>query len=239
LARLDLLGVDTFVPKPEQVSSATIVTGYHDAFLSTTMEDTVILDTPEELAMLETLHKTFLEEKDTVDEEGSYTELFIDYQLRSGRKLYRVYPIALKGDSKEQSKQLLSRLDTFQDTGFLRNVLNIEYQRHSDLVDSKTEPEVLIQAMPLNPGYVNSGFNIRHKSETLLDQDPMALGLWEALWKDCQTGAMAQYWDFQTSSIGYLSITYLDENGNKQSENYTIYADCTNLREYLLSLKTN
>ena len=150
-----------------------------------------------------------------------------------------MYPIASKGDSKQQSKQLLSRLDTFQDTGFLRNVLNIEYQRHSDWVDSKTEPEVLIQAMPLNPGYVNSGFNIRHKSETLLDQDPMALGLWEALWKDCQTGAMAQHWDFHASSIGYLSITYLDENGNKKSESFNIFADCTNLREYLLSLKTN
>ena len=86
LARLDPLGVDTFVPKPEQVRSATIVTGYHDLFLSTTMEDAVILDTPEELAALETLHKTFLEEKGTVDEEGSYTDLFITYQLRSGRK---------------------------------------------------------------------------------------------------------------------------------------------------------
>ena len=241
LARLDPLGVDTFVPKPEQVKSATVETGYHDFLFSTTMEDAVTLDTPEELAMLETLHKTFLEEKGTVDEEGSYTDLFITYQLRSGRKLYRVYPIAPRRDSKQQSKQLLSRIDTFQDTDFLRNVLIIEYKNYSDVVYYDTPPEVLILAEPLNPdsSKFKLSHTIRHKSETLLDQDPIALGLWEALWKDCKTGAMAQDWDYHTSSMGYLSITYLDENGNKQSEGYTIYVDCANLREYLLSLKTD
>ena len=246
---VDPLGIEEYVPAADQVSAAILgVDDTYDRVYYMYDAEDVRLDTPEELQKLEALHKALIGEKSKATASrtlasnlinASTPKLHITYRLKNGSTVRRAYPRPTKDTVQTQVKQLLSRIDIFETTENLRNVSSIEYVNYSDIIDSKTLPDLLILANPLTPdtSEFRTSYTIRHNAETTLDQDPLALGLWEAAWKDCEAGGMTQGGNYHTDIVGKLLITFRSTDGTTDTMRLIIYDHCYNFRDYLLALK--
>lgn len=229
---LDPFGVVTYVPKPQQVRSATISQGYSDLFGFMPLDE-VTLETQEELEMLEQLHHAFLSEAESEESTVITDHLTISYKLKDGRQVNRCYDIPLESKTTVQIRQLLSRMDMFEDTDFLKNVVSLYY----DDLYVGTLPEVQIANPSLYRDYhLRDNLDVQHIVTGTLDQDAVASGLWDAIWQDCLAGNTAQNWDFRAEHLGELEIDYIDENGQLKSEYIRIFKECTHTIEYLRSL---
>lgn len=235
----DPFGVVEFVPAPQKVQSATISQGYADLFFDFTPLESVVLETPEELELLEQLHKTFLSEEDVEDSYVTTGELTISYKLKDGRQVNRQYDIPRYSKAPEQLRVLLSRLDMFEDTQFLKNVVSVYYSDDTDVVGL---PGALPRVQIANPSrygkdfHFGSALDVQHTVTGSMDQDAMALGLWDAIWQDCLAGNTAQDWDYHSQREGELEIEYLNEDGEIETEYFSVYEECTHTIEYLKSL---
>lgn len=237
---LDPFGVVTYVPKPQQVQSATISQGYSGGvFWEDYTLQAVTLETQEELEMLEQLHNTFISEAESEGSQVTTGELTISYKLKDGRRVDRRYDIPRYSEAPEQIRLLLSRMDMFEDTDFLKNVVSLYYSDATDVIGLPGElPRVQI-ANPSRYGkdfHFSSLLTVQHTVTGSMDQDAMASGLWAAIWQDCLAGNTAQDWDYHSQLEGELEIEYLNEDGEIETEYFSVYKECTHTIEYLRSL---
>ena len=129
-------------------------------------------------------------------------------------------------------------MDMFEDTDFLKNVVSLYYSEDSDLILPDSPPRVQIA----DPSRYGKDFHFRfvqgvqHTVTGSMDQDAMALGLWEAIWQDCLEGNTAQNFDYNYRWSGQLEIEYINEDGQIESEYLNVYKECTHTIEYLRSL---
>ena len=215
ITKLDPFGVVNYVPSASQVEKVTISTGFYYGYSigdDLYFEDQVVLETPEELAALENLHQDLLDEKQT----DSYTkEVMFVYQLKNGSTVRRQYSYSSKSIS-SQVRPLVSRLDLFEDPAILERVISVSYESE----DRRAE------------------FKLTQTDSQTLDKNPIAVGLWEAAWKDCELGNMAQDWNLQTNREGWMTVVYLDENGKKVEKDIQIFTAATNTIRYMQSAKS-
>jgi len=232
----DPFGVVAFVPAPAQVEQARIGQGYNVTSIGNDIYtlEWVTLDTPEELALLEQLHKSLLP-KETKSHTVTTGKLTISYRLKNGLRVERRYDIPRYSQAPELLRLLLSRYDMFEDPAFLKNVVSLYCE---DEFDNTKLPRVQILNTALTTERYQTKLDVKHEVNGSLEQDSIALGLWEAIWQDCLAGNTAHDWDYLSRQIGTLEIQYLNENGEKARGNFTIYSGCTNTIAYLKSLTT-
>ena len=215
ITKLDPFGVVNYVPSASQVEKVTISTSFYYGYSigdDLYFEDQVVLETPEELAALENLHQDLLDEKQT----DSYTkEVMFVYQLKNGSTVHRQYSYSSKSIS-SQVRPLVSRLDLFEDPAILERVISVSYESEDRLTE----------------------FKLTQTDGQTLDKNPIAVGLWEAAWKDCELGNMAQDWNLQTNREGWMTVVYLDENGKKVEKDIQIFTAATNTIRYMQSAKS-
>ena len=230
ITKLDLFGSVSYVPDPDQVKYATIsenVYSYTSLTSSMDFEESVRLDTPEELQALEKVHHTLLEET-----EESIKQTMITYRLKDGRTIHRVYSYDSASESSKQLRPLLSRLDLFEDPQILNRVVSITYE--NDLGDLLSDVQIL--SRPLTNEAFDPAVTFKHASQDLLTLDPVATGLWDAVWKDCLEGNMAQNWEYHSQSRGWLYVVYLNEDGEKKVAQFSIFKEATHTIAYLKAL---
>lgn len=240
LAQADPFGIVRYVPEPEDVSQVTMEIGYDvsstDDGLSAFQksEDRVVLDTPDELALLQTLHTDLIQEADNSSGFRSM-ELLLTYELKNGRVVTRLYPYPSKDALTRQLNRLMSQLDLFQTTDILQEVISISYE-HDNMMEDV--PNFQILAQPLKPGSFDPMMDIKILAPTRLNQDPTALALWEAMRKDCLEGNTAQAQDDYSASIGLLQITRLNKQGETETVSFRIYRECSHFLTFLSTLKS-
>ena len=182
---------------------------------------------PEELQALEKVHHTLLEET-----EESIKQTMITYRLKDGRTIHRVYSYDSASESSKQLRPLLSRLDLFEDPQILNRVVSITYE--NDLGDLLSDVQIL--SRPLTNEAFDPAVTFKHASQDLLTLDPVATGLWDAVWKDCLEGNMAQNWEYHSQSRGWLYVVYLNEDGEKKVAQFSIFKEATHTIAYLKAL---
>ena len=230
ILRADPLGVVNYVPAAAEVESATLQ--FDSEKVPLTWENGVKLDTEEELQQLQQLHQGLLDHRS--DKESSIYTLFISYQLKDGRSITRGYPYPTRGQLQRQANTLLSRLDLFESTDILRNVVSIHYDHGND---TQAYPDAEIRAEGLISGAFDPRSDVKILSTTTLDENPEAIAMWEALRKDSLNGGMSQFPGYQTSVSGTLWITFRNEDGSTESAMIIVFTGCDNFRHLLLTLK--
>ena len=238
ITKLDPFGVVNYVPSASQVEQVSISTGYYYAYSMPSnydLETQVVLDTPEELAQAEELHRLLLQEN-----ADSVREFQLIYKLKDGRTVKRQYSYTGNSKISKLMRPLLSRLDLFEDTEILKNAVSVYYDYDSDLILPDSTPSVHI----VNPTHYGNDFHfsaatsVQHTVTGSMDQDAMALGLWAAIWQDCLEGHMAQDWEYHSQRDGELEIEYLNEDGKIETKYFSVFTDCAHTIDYLKSLKT-
>lgn len=102
LTKLDAFGIVRYVPEAEDVESVRFscssTNGYADG----------VLNTPEDLALVEQIHQTFVEHRYDDENRARYTRLEIIYTLKNGRTVQRSY--TLYSEAVERSVDQLLKL---------------------------------------------------------------------------------------------------------------------------------
>lgn len=102
LTKLDVFGVVRYVPEAEDVESVQFycsgTNGYADG----------VLNTPEDLALIEQIHQTAVEHRADDENRAHYTRLEIIYTLKNGRTVQRSY--TLYSEAVERSVDQLQKL---------------------------------------------------------------------------------------------------------------------------------
>lgn len=102
LAKLDAFGIVRYVPEAEDVEtvrfSCSSANGYADGELRT----------PEDLALIEQIHRTFVEHRDDDENRAHYVNLYLTYNLKNGRTVVRDY--LLYSEAVESSVDQLLKL---------------------------------------------------------------------------------------------------------------------------------
>ena len=234
LTKLDIFGVTTFVPQPGQVEYASLSDNiYYVTSISSgeNFEEAVRLETQEELTALAEIHQLLLEKN-----QNAAKDIQITYKLKDGRTLIRRYSYSSNSEASKKLKPLQSRLDLFEDPEILENVVEITY--NNSLGNSVPNVQILSKHLTNKNFDENFGTNVTvmHRTETTLDKDPVAKGIWEAAWQDCLEGNMSQSWEHHSQRQGYLHVKYIDEDGEWQLVSINIFTEAKNIQNYFKSL---
>jgi len=230
ITELDIFGVTTFVPDPDQVAYANLSDGVYYVTSNSYIEDfeeAVRLETQEELAALTEVHQLLIEKN-----QNAAKNIQITYVLKDGRSLIRRYSYSSNSEASKKLKPLQSRLDLFEDPEILKNVVSVTYE--NDLGDSIPDTQILCK--PLTDEDFAFKTTVKYRAETTLDRDPVAKGLWEAAWQDCLEGNMSQNWEHHGQRRGWMEVVYLDEDGQECEVFINIFTEAKNIQNYFKSL---
>ena len=216
---LDPLGIQTWLPQPEDLAGATVSIRYQDAY---TIED------PEEIADMIRLHEIALQQN--VEVHPDYDPYFyhnnttnaarisLTYHLRSGFTAEREYFVLAEGEGADLIRKYFSRLDVvFED----RDIQDASDLRH---ILSKADT-IQLRGVQIAEEYLTEAFL----------QD-----LADAIAVDCEAGNLVQLGALHPGVIletanpddpirmMELDIYHVPENNKRIAWYLTIYADCEN-----------
>lgn len=216
IVSLDVLGIESWVPSPEQVASVRIGSGYnYYNNYRFENEDTRMTD-PEGIEWAIRLHQLALD-AGIEEEEGfnaytaSYAEegdrvttpISMEYVMKNGRIRRRYYFIYTDGEMGEYARKIFSRPAYVFGTS--ANILNTKF------------PATYLMV---------SGYNIpaQYRTETEI------MALMQAVKKDCEEGNMTQDWMFHKSKIlnhSQYPLTFLDISMGVGTQDvwFSAYAD--------------
>lgn len=216
---LDPLGIQTWLPQPEDLAGATVSIRYQDAYTS---ED------PEEIADMIRLHEIALEQN--VEVHPDYDPYFynnnttnaarisLSYHLNNGFTAQREYYIPAEGEGGDLIRKYFSRLDVIFDDP---DIQDVEDLRHT-----------LSKARMVNL----HGIKI---DETFLTEDFLR-DLADAIAADCEAGNLVQLGVFHPGIIletadsdspirmMNLDMHHTPANNTRIAWYLNIYADCEN-----------
>jgi len=245
LTHLDVFGIVTWQPKPENIQSVRFGTWYNDNAAFTDEEDIRRILAIQEEALVEKLDQAgpYVIGKDgswvyNIDSNAALIEkdqmqiqdcryvfrAHIEFKLKSGKTVNRIYHLWADGPSGDTARELLSRWEVVN----RRNNYGEDIDRLQMTLDELQE--FYVDGMP--------GGYIRNPDRALVD------GLLEAIQADCAENHMAQNYYLHN---GYFESKAEDERGNKQKTstiyislsgerygwNIEIYPDCTHTIRYL------
>lgn len=229
LTWLDPMGITRQIPQPQQVRQVQLNT---NQYILATRYKRTFTQTADIEGILQ-LHEALLE-----DRSGGDVYLWIDYTLQGGTKLTRQY--TLKPDSKagQLLKPYYSDVESVLGTNLIGKLLMdttlLECYPYSDgarnlMISSVDGPE----ASELEQDNKFGNTALIYKEPDTLDKSQLAMGLLEAIKKDCQAGNMVQLWQYHEKEELYASVI-LNRSGRPVS--LDIYDSCIHTIKYLSEL---
>lgn len=242
LTWLDPIGVTRYVPKTENVAQVQI-NPYESAYYRM-QERSVTLTQEQDIKLISQIHQELVE--DRTEKTGLSVPLYLRYKLKDGRTVERQYYLPEDSTYTEQLRPYYSSpefvLGTTSTGEFLKNLCVLEV--YPNLA------ECPMVSIGISENWIDPEANMKYYSsefETVtytLDgrsfaADPLVMGLFEAIEKDCREGNMVQLWEYHRDSanFGNISLTYQVGNRYTDSLGITVYDDCTHTVKYLKSLQ--
>lgn len=231
LTWLDPMGITRQIPQTQQVRQVELNT---NQYILATRYKRTFTQTADIEGVLQ-LHEALLE-----DRSGGDVYLWIDYTLQGGTKLTRQY--TLKPDSKagQLLKPYYSDVESVLGTNLIGKLLMdttlLECYRYSDnvgnlMISAAHGPE--ISELEQDNKFGNAA--LIYKEPGTLDESQLAMGLLEAIKKDCQAGNMVQLWQYHENEDLYASVI-LNRSGSGKTVSLDIYDSCTHTIKYLSEL---
>ena len=225
VVRLDPVGVTRYIPKAEQVASVQ-VSPYGSNKYYGWQHDRSLTD-PEDIATIIDIHEDLVQ----VGCDTGYMNLYIDYTLKNGATVSRLYRI----DPESQAGQILK--------GYYSSVYWIfgaeavdPLLKDATLLEVYSYYEKAPQLLVIKDSYEGhyGEEKIVIQATTSFDQILIVQGLINAIVKDCEAGNMAQVWDYHTSgeTVSNVIIQFGETSGNRPLD-FAIYEDAKNTIEYL------
>ena len=244
LTAVDPIGITRHVPKTEDVSAVWISPYPNWNFRSG--DYILTLSEPEEVAEITQMHKEIVYNRPA----GESMTVNMKYFLKSGAELNRQYQISADSTWGKLLKEYYSTPECVfgaEDTyKMLENTIMIEGWPYTNeyglpyvsIVLRNSQHEEYFGELDDKASDNQSVFGLLTGKR--FHREPVAMGLVDAIKKDCEAGNMAQVWDYHQyeKELGYLAFEYYDSFGDTQRQTITIFASCTNTIEYLKNLPT-
>ena len=235
LVWLDPIGITRYVPQSQQVETVT-VSPYASRYYRDQMVRT--LTDPADIDAVTQLHRALVKTRGT--QQGG-TTLRLQYKLKNGTTVERQYQVDPQSQAGQTLKTYYSSMDLLfggeDPAQVLARAKFVEFNSYNDLLPTIT---ISTDAKDLYPqeGYDKDTQVLVFEAEGSLADDPRVKGLMEALEADCREGDMAPLWDYHKNAdtFGYLVIRYDQDRYSTKAREITVFSDCYNTVNYLLSL---
>lgn len=242
ITAMDPIGITRYVPKAEDVNAVWISPYTSWDFRSG--EYILTLDEREDVEEITKLHQEIAYSRPA----GESMTVNIKYFLKSGGQVTRQYNIGADSTWGQTLKDYYSTPECVFGTDdidkMLENAIMIEGWPYTEeygvpyvtVVLKNSVQEVHYGDLEQKVGEGQKTFGLL--TEKRFNQEPIILGLLEAIKEDCAAGNMAQVWDYHQTEqeMGLLAFEYYNEFGDLDCRNVNIYYSCTNTIEYLKSL---
>ena len=214
LTALDPLGIASYVPDQEDVKEVKISTYYNPQY-----GEEPFLTEEDDIKLVRQIHQLVVdgqtESEDYWDMNVRDTNLSFQYKLENGATITRTYQVACDSPAGALLGQFLGRTD------FILGTDDLE-----DLLDGLCYLYISYEPVDLR-GSIDDPMRVTPQ---------LTKGLVEAIFADCEEGRMIQhgaYHDEDVAYVGWLQLSLETEGGFSRSVSLNIYADCTNIIEYL------
>lgn len=215
----DPLGIVTRVPKAQEIESVCLYpTKDTYMYYSTAYDSGRHVSEPEEVALVQELHRQMLETPESADDEIINIEL--RYQLKNGAYVYRSYDVPAQSEAAENLRPFLSDP---------RSVFAV-----NDWQQVKDD----LMGVYVYPAADKESFEI---SDANLQQ-----ALLNAIEADCKAGNFAQhdYFHRYQEYVAGIDITWkIPSTGSRspdaRNEHVIVYEDCVNTVAFLKTLEKN
>ena len=220
LTVLDPMGIAAYIPEAEELESASLYlsTDYYNFMYGSGVDDNRDLSKPEDIALVQKLHRMMLETPKKADEE--YITVYVRYEQENGMTVLRKYEISPQSKTAEELNDYFSDLSNVFATDDWENikenakVINIYLRGGADSIDI-TDPQQ-VQA------------------------------LFAALEADSADNTMAQHDYFHlnqeyvgTVDVAWETIQATDNGSITKGESVSIYADCVHTQAFCETLMEN
>lgn len=215
----DPLGIVTRVPMAQEIESVCLYP-LQDTYMyySTAYDSGRHVSDPEEVALVQDLHRQMLETPENADDEILNIEL--RYQLKNGFYMYRSYDVPAASETAENLRPFLSDTRSVFATNDWQQVKDSLYMVH---------------VYPTGDG----------PSIELYDEEQMQ-ALLAAIEADCKAGNFAQhdYFHKDQEYVAGIDITWEitpmgSRSPDSRNEHVIVYADCVNTVAFLETLDDN
>lgn len=229
LTWLDPIGITRQIPQPQQIRQVELNTNQY--IMATRYKRT--FTQPADIEGILQLHEALLE-----DRSGGDVYLWIDYTMQDGTKLTRQYTLKPVSKAGQLLKTYYADVESVLGTDNIEKLLMyttlLECYRYSDnvgniMISAADGPE--ISELEQDNKFGNAA--LIYKEPGTLDESQIAMGLLEAIKKDCEAGNMVQLRQYHEKEDLYASVV-LNRSGKTVS--LDIYASCVNTINYLSQL---
>ena len=230
LTVLDPIGLTRYVPQADQVASVTI--SPYDSIYPIQGQSCTVTEAADVEAVIG-LHQLALDTR--YDNKENSIPLHIRYQMKNGSTVERTYQLPESNSTTLLLKGFYSRpeavLGTADPQVFLQRLVSIEFYPHSEdlpfLMISRN-----IDQEDVREQFGKENTVVAHAVEGNMADDPVVLGLVEAMYADCHGKAMSQW---QPKTVGSMSII-VEIGGYREYLDVTISQNSVNTLGYLRSL---
>jgi hypothetical protein len=196
------------------------------------------LTEPADIEAVTQIHSALVKTRGT--QQGG-TTLRLQYTLKNGTTVERQYQVDPQSQAGQTLKTYYSSMDLLfggeEPEQLMRRAQFVEFNSYNDLLPTIT---ISTDAKGLYPQeeYDKDTQVLVFEVEGSLADDPRITGLLQALEADCMEGDMAPLWDYHKSAdtFGYLVICYEEDRYTTRTREITVFSDCYNTVNYLLSL---
>lgn len=232
VVRLDPIGVTRRVPKVEQVASVQINPYGSNPYYR--RQGARPLTDPKDIEAIIGIHEDMVQTGyDTGD-----MELYIDYTMKNGTTLSRVYRISPKSEAGQILKGYYSSVywifGAEQVDPLLKKADHLEVYSYHEKIPQLLVSKTYYGDDEFADKWGEDENRVSIQATTTFDQILVVQGLISAIVEDCKAGTMAQVWDYHSSNEASANviIQFGGLSGNRALD-FTIYSDCKNTIAYL------
>ena len=231
VVRLDPIGVTRYIPKAEQVAAVQINPYGSNPYYR--RQGARPLTDPEDIAAIIGVHEDMVQ----AGHDTGSMELYIDYTMKNGATVSRVYRLDPQSEAGQVLKNYYSSVYWIFGSEFVDPIL-----KEASLLEVYGYYEKLPQFIVTKTYYSEDEIadkwgdskTVTIQATTTFDKILQVQGLINAIVKDCEAGTMAQVWDFHNSNEAAANVIIeFGENNYGRTLDFTIYADAKNTVSYL------
>ena len=194
-----------------------------------------MLTEPEDIAAITKMHQ---EQVDLGANTGTMY-VYLCYTMKDGSQLERSYEIDPEGNAGQLLKGYYSSVKWIFGTedvaSLLKTATALEVHAYSkELPSVGIYSEIYANRENFDEKWGESGETLTFQETQTLDKNAVALGLMEAVKKDCAEGNMGQAWDYHRTDEVVATIV-LERYGSSGFD-ITVFGNCTHTIAYLKSL---
>lgn len=233
LTALDPIGVTRYVPEAAEVERVTL-SPYSSVYSLT--RQSCRLEDPADVEAVTGLHRDALTYRRGI--RGNAVPVTLSYTLKNGSQVERNYYLP-EAEYKPLLQSFYSRPECVLGTKDPRQLLDDTVFLECYFFEEKY-PHIVMSNQEEDTLYIEEKFgDVSPLLVTLRDSfayEPMAVGLIEAIYADCQAGTMSQWWN-DAASVGTVSLR-LKPGEDWEYIDITLYENNGNTLAYLESLTT-